>query len=328
MMMRRRTVLAATAATLAAPAYVRGQGAISIRMAHSLSTTEPAHLAALYFARNVLERSNGRVRIEVFPGEQLGSGKDVNEMIRAGANVMNVTDFGYLADFVPDAGIINGPYLVQRHDQFGRLFASDWYRDLDRRIQQAGFRLIMAGAFFGARHVIADKPVRGPADFAGMTIRVPPNTMWLETFKALGARPATVQWSEVYNALSQGVVQAAEAPFGSLWGARLGEVKKVISTTSHFIATTTWPINNGYFSRLPREVQELLLEEGAKGGAEQTRLTNAMEADFIARFKAAGVTVVTDVDLAALQKATIPAYSAFPRWTPNLHRTVAGILAS
>lgn len=217
-MIKRRTILAASAATLAAPAYVHGQGTINIRMAHSLSTTEPAHLAALYFAKNVLERSNGRVRIEVFPGEQLGSGKDVNEMIRAGANVMNVTDFGYLADFVPDAGIINGPYLVQRHDQFGKLFASDWYKDLDRRIQQSGFRLIMAGGFFGARHMIADKPIRTPADTAGLTVRVPPNTMWLETFKAMGARPATVQWSEVYNALSQGVVQAAEAPYGSLWG--------------------------------------------------------------------------------------------------------------
>jgi tripartite ATP-independent transporter DctP family solute receptor len=327
-MIRRRTILAASAATLAAPATVHGQGTINIRMAHSLSTTEPAHLAALYFAKNVLERSNGRVRIEVFPGEQLGSGKDVNEMIRAGANVMNVTDFGYLADFVPDAGIINGPYLVQRHDQFGTLFASDWYKDLDRRIQQAGFRLIMAGGFFGARHMIADKPIRTPADTAGLTVRVPPNTMWLETFKAMGARPATVQWSEVYNALSQGVVQAAEAPYGSLWGARLHEVKKVISTTAHFIATTTWPINNGYFSRLPREVQEMLLEEGAKGGAEQTRLTNAMEEDFIARFKGAGATIVTDVDLAAFQRATVPAYSAFPRWTPNLHQTVSRILAS
>lgn len=327
-MIRRRTLLAAGAGTLAAPAVARAQGTINIRLAHSLSTTEPAHLAALFFAKNVGERTSGRVRIEVFPGEQLGSGKDVNEMIRAGANVMNITDPGYLADFVPDYGILNGPYLVQRHEQFAKLLASDWYKDLDRRIQQAGFRLLMAGAFFGNRHMIADKPIRNPADIAGMTVRVPPNTMWIETFKAMGARPTTVQWSEVYNALSQGVVQAAEAPFGSLWGARLHEVKKVISLTAHFKAITTWPINNGYFNRLPPDVQTVLLEEGAKGGAEQTRLTNAMEADFITRFKAAGVTIVDDVDVAAFQKATVPVYSAFPRWTPNLHATVMRILAA
>ena len=217
---------------------------------------------------------------------------------------------------------------MQRHDQFAKLFASDWYRDLDRRIQQAGFRLIMAGAFSGARHMIADWPIRTPADLAGITVRVLPNTMWIETFRAMGARPTMVRWSEVYNALAQGVVQAAEPPQRSLWGARLHEVKKTISTIAHFIATTAWPINNGYFSRLPRDVQDLLLEEGAKGGAEQTRLTRAMEEDFIARFKGAGVTVLTDVDLAAFQRATVAVYSAFPRWTLNLQQTVSRVLAS
>ena len=68
MTIRRRTMLAAATSALAAPRYARGQGTINIRMAHSLSTTEPAHLAAVFFARNVLERSGGRVRIEVFPG--------------------------------------------------------------------------------------------------------------------------------------------------------------------------------------------------------------------------------------------------------------------
>src|SRR5690606_8087931 len=86
---------------------------IKIRFAHSLSPTEPAHLAAEYFAKNVAERTNGKVQITVYPAEQLGPGKDVNEMIRQGANVMNLTDAGYLADFVPDVAVLHGPYLVR-----------------------------------------------------------------------------------------------------------------------------------------------------------------------------------------------------------------------
>ena len=86
---------------------------IKIRFAHSLSTSEPAHLAAEFFAKNVAARTNNKVQIQVFPGEQLGSGKDVNEMIRQGANVMNITDPGYLSDFVPDVGVLNGPYIVK-----------------------------------------------------------------------------------------------------------------------------------------------------------------------------------------------------------------------
>jgi tripartite ATP-independent transporter DctP family solute receptor len=319
--MRHIRFAAATAILLAATG-AQAQSTINIRFAHSLSTSEPAHLAAEYFARNVDQRTNGRVRIQVFPGEQLGSGKDVNEMIRQGANVMNITDPGYLSDFVPDVGVLNGPYLFTDTKQFDKLLASDWYKSVDQKLQQAGFRMVMMGGFFGRRHMIADKPIRALADIQGMTVRVPPNTMWIETFKALGARPATVQWSEVYNGLQQGVVQAAEAPLGSLWGAKLHEVRKVISTTGHFFAMTGWPINRAYFDRLPAEVRTVLLEEGEKGRIEQTRLTVELDDKFRQQFVAAGVTFVDDVDQAAFQRATSSVYTAFPKWTPGLRDTV------
>jgi len=295
---------------------------IKIRFAHSLSTTEPAHLAAEYFAKNVAARTGGKVQINVFPGEQLGSGKDVNEMIRQGANVMNITDPGYLSDFVPDIGVLNGPYLIKTPQQYEKLLASSWYKSIEKKLETAGFKLIMANGFFGQRHLITDKAVRKPEDMAGMTVRVPPNTMWLETFKAIGARPTTVQWSEVYNALSQNVVQGAEAPLGSLWGSKLHETRKVISMTGHFTAFVMWPINASYFNKLPKDIQQILIEEGAKAGTEMTRLTLAMQDDFIAKFKASGVTFVNDVDVPAFQKATASVYTAFPKWSPGLRETV------
>jgi TRAP-type C4-dicarboxylate transport system substrate-binding protein len=203
-----KACLAAAALTLAAGA---GAQDIKIRFAHSLSPSEPAHQAAEFFAKNVAARTNGKVQITVFPAEQLGPGKDVNEMIRQGANVMNITDPGYLSDFVPDVGVLNGPYLIKTPQDYEKLLASNWFKGIEGKLEAAGFKLIMANGFFGQRELIADKPVRKPEDMAGMTVRVPPNTMWIETFKAMGARPATVQWSEVYNALQQNVVQGAEA---------------------------------------------------------------------------------------------------------------------
>jgi len=312
------------AVALAGLAVAAGAAAqdIKIRFAHSLSTTEPAHLAAEFFARNVAARTNGKVQIQVFPAEQLGSGKDVNEMIRQGANVMNITDPGYLSDFVPDIGVLNGPYLIKTPQEYDKLLASGWFKGIEKKLEAAGFKLIMANGYFGQRHMIAAKPVRKPEDMAGMTVRVPPNTMWIETFKAMGGRPTTVQWSEVYNALSQNVVEAAEAPLGSLWGSKLQETRKVISLTGHFTAFVTWPINASYFNKLPKDIQTVLLEEGAKAGAEMTRMTLASQDDYIARFKGAGVTFVSDVDVPAFQKATASVYTAFPKWTPGLRETV------
>lgn len=309
------------ALALAAAASASAQE-IKIRFAHSLSPTEPAHQAAEYFAKNVAARTNGRVQITVFPAEQLGPGKDVNEMIRQGANVMNITDPGYLSDFVPDVGVLNGPYLIKTPQEYEKLLASDWFKGIDKKLEAAGFKLIMANGFFGQRHLISDKPVKKPEDMAGMTVRVPPNTMWIETFKSMGARPTTVQWAEVYNALQQHVVEGAEAPLGSLWGSKLQETRKVISLTGHFTAFVMWPINAAFFNKLPKDVQQVLMEEGQKAGAEMTRLTLASQDEYLAKFKAAGVTVVSDVDVPAFQKATASVYKAFPKWTPGLRETV------
>ena len=309
------------ALALAAAATASAQE-IKIRFAHSLSPTEPAHLAAEYFAKNVAARTNGRVQITVFPAEQLGPGKDVNEMIRQGANVMNITDPGYLSDFVPDVGVLNGPYLVKTPQEYEKLLASDWFKGIEKKLEAAGFKLIMANGFFGQRELISDKPVRKPEDMAGMTVRVPPNTMWIETFKAMGARPTTVQWAEVYNALQQHVVEGAEAPLGSLWGSKLQETRKVISLTGHFTAFVMWPINTAFFNKLPKDVQQILLEEGQRAGVEMTRLTLASQDEYLAKFKGAGVTIVSDVDIPAFQKATASVYKAFPKWTPGLRETV------
>jgi tripartite ATP-independent transporter DctP family solute receptor len=315
----------AGAAAIAVTAHA--QSPVKIRFAHSLSSTEPAHLAAEFFAKNVAQRTNNRVQIQVFPSEQLGSGKEVNEMIRQGANVMNITDPGYMSDFVPDIGVLNGPYLVKDVADYQKLLDSPWFKGIEQKLDAAGFKLIMANGFFGQRHLIADKPVRTPADISGMTVRVPPNPMWIETFKAMGARPTTVQWSEIYSALQQNVVAAAEAPLGSLWGSKLHETRKTISMTGHFTAFTMWPINAKYFKSLPADVQQVLVEEGARGGAEMTRLTLAMNDDYVRKLKDAGVTFVEDVDLAAFQKVTAPVYKAFPKWTPGLHETVMSVVA-
>lgn len=323
--MKKLLALTLTAIAVALPAAAQD---VKIRFAHSLSTTEPAHLAAEYFAKNVAERTKGRVQIQVFPGEQLGPGKDINEMIRQGANVMNITDPGYLSDFVPDIGVLNGPYLVAGPKDYEKLLASDWYKGVEAKLAQAGIKLVMANGFFGQRHMIADKPIRKPEDAAGLTVRVPPNTMWVETFKAMGTRPTTVQWSEVYNALQQNVVAAAEAPLGSLWGSKLHETRKTISMTGHFTAFVMWPMNVNFFNRLPKDVQQVLLEEGRKAGDYMTRLTLEQQQSYVDRFKAAGVTFVTDVDLAAFRKATAPVYKAFPKWTPGLHDTISKILAN
>jgi TRAP-type transport system periplasmic protein len=320
--------LSAALATLCAIGVVSISSAqtTTLRLAHSLSANEPAHTAAVNFAKRVTDKSGGKIVVQVFPGEQLGTGKEMNEMVRQGATVINLTDAGYLSDFVPDVGVLVGPYLINDPKDYNKILASDWYKGVDLRLQKAGMRVISMNGFFGTRYVLADKPIRKPADIQGMTVRVPPNTMWIETVKAMGARPTVVQWSEIYNALQQNVVQACEAPLASMWGSKLHETRKVISLTGHFSQFLSVVMNNDVFNRLPKELQTLLLNEGQQYGAELTRLTLASQQDYMAKFKAAGVTIVEDVDRAAFRQMTASVYKAFPKWTAGTYESVAAAL--
>lgn len=318
------TVALSAALALALPAAAQD---IKIRVAHSLSTSEPTHLAAEFLAKNIAERSKGKVTMQVFPSQQLGTEKDVNEMMRQGAAIMTVTDAGYLSDFVPDMGILAGPYLFKTPADQAKLIGSDWFKGIESQFDKANIKLVVRNGYFGQRHLISDKPVRNPGDIAGMTVRVPPNTVFVETFKGMGARPATVQWAEVYNALQQNVVAAAEAPLASLWGSKLHETRKTISMTGHFTAFNYWVMNANTFRGFPADVQTMLIEEGAKAGEYMTKLTNESQQRYLDQFRKAGVTIVEDVDQAAFQKATADVYKAFPKWTPGLHDTVMKVMA-
>ena len=309
------------------PAVIQAKG-ITLKLAHVTSTVEPIHLAFMDFAKRVHEKSNGQVTVEVYAGGALGTNKEVYEQARMGAPVIANVDPGYLSDYVPDIGILNGPYLVTKPSEFKKLSDSDWYAEQVKIVSENGFQIIALNGFFGARHIISDKPIRTLDDIKGLQIRNPPNVMWLETFKALGAKPVTLAWAEVYSGLAQGVIHAAEAPLGSILGAKLYEHKKVISTTGHFKAFVGMAIGTTYWNTLPKDVQQLLLDEGQTWGETLTQLTLSSMDEQQAQLEKEGVTFVKDVDVKSFQKATESVYSAFPKWTPGLHDKIKGILAN
>ncbi len=300
---------------------------IVIKLGHVTSTVEPIHQSFEYYAEQVNKKTNGRVSIEIYPSASLGTNKEVYEQARLGANVIANVDAGYLSDYYPDIGVMNGPYLVVEPGEFNKIVESDWYRNVVNKVYEKGFQILALNGFFGPRHIISDKPIRNLADIKGLQIRNPPNVMWVETFKALGASPVTLAWSEVYSGLAQGVVDAAEAPLGSLWGAKLFEHKKVISTTGHFKAFVGIAMGRAYWETLPADVQAVLLAEGKQWGNKLTELTLASQESFKDRFRAEGVTFVEDIDYAAFQSATESVYSAFPDWTPGLHGQIKKILS-
>lgn len=289
-----------------------------LRFASSVANTQEASFKEMQaFAQRVKQRSGGRLDLQLFPGEQLGAQKKVNEMISSGANIMNMTDYGQMGQFVPDAGVLAGPYIFGDLAQADRLFRSPVFKDVSDRLEQKGIKIIMANGLFGARHMLADRPIRKPDDVKALTMRVPPSPIMVETFKAFGARPTEIAWGEVYNALQSNVVNGAEAPFGSIWGSKLQEVRKVVSKTNHQLMFTTWVTSASLFKSLPPDLQTILLEEGRQSAENLTKATLDEDEKFAQLLRKAGVQIVDDVDVPAFQKASASAYQALPNLTPS-----------
>ncbi|CAH1655287.1 C4-dicarboxylate TRAP transporter substrate-binding protein [Chelatococcus asaccharovorans] len=289
-----------------------------LRFATSVANTEEASYKEMQaLAARVKERSKGRLEMQLFPAEQLGAQKKVNEMISSGANMMNMTDYGQLGQFVPDAGVLAGPYIFGSLAEADKLFASPVFKDVSDKLEQKGIKIIMANGLFGARHMLSDKPIRKPDDLKGLTVRVPPSPIMVETFKDFGARPTEIPWGEVYNALQSNVVNAAEAPFGAIWGSKLQEVRKVVSKTNHQLMFTAWVTSTGFFDKLPADLQAILIEEGKVSAKNLTKATLEQDDQFAKMLEKAGVTLVTDIDVAAFQKASAGVYEKLPNLTPG-----------
>jgi tripartite ATP-independent transporter DctP family solute receptor len=292
-----------------------------------VNPNEPVVKVMHSFADRVKERSKGQLTLTIFTGDQLGPQKKVNEMIKGGARVLSVTDYGQLSQFVPDMAVVAGPYMFANPDEAKRLFASPVFGEMSTRLEQQGLKLVMADGLFGVRHLLASKPVRTPADIAGMTLRVPPSPIMLETFTALGARPQALPWGEVYNALQTGVVDAAEANYGSLAGSKLYEVRKVVSNTAHQMMFAAFVTSTSFFNSLPADLQKILLEEGRKAGAELTAATVASDKAFAEELKKNGVQIVENVDVKAFAEKAKAAYAKVPGLTPGIYDKARQALA-
>ncbi|WP_299665729.1 C4-dicarboxylate TRAP transporter substrate-binding protein [uncultured Ruegeria sp.] len=315
------------AAALAVAPLAANAADHTFRLAHVTSDKEPLQAAMEEFVKNVETRTDGRVEIQIFPNAQLGSNPEVFEQVRAGAPIITISDPGYLSDFVADFGVLGGPYLMDDPRDFQKIVDSDFYSGLkDQLRDESGIELLSLNWLFGSRHMLSDKPISNPDDTAGMTFRTPPNIMWVETFNAMGARPTQVAWGEVYSALSAGVVDGAEAPLPSIYGAKLHETKDVISLTGHFKGFTGLMINADIFAALPEDIQTIINEEAVAAGVFMTDLMMNSQEEWISRLESEGVTFNRDVDVEAFQAATADVYTKFPDWSDGLYDNVRAIL--
>lgn len=271
-------------------------------------------------AKRITERTEGRVKFQMFPSAQLGSSVDSLEQASQNQPIITYVSASFLAPFgVPELSVFDGPYVFTNKQEAERIVFSPFANELyDQLAKKAGIRVLALNWSEGARHMIGNAPYPKPENLKGVKVRMPPVKAWIKTFEPIGAVPTTVEAAETYSALSQGVVAAAEAPLVAFRANRWYEVAKHITLTGHFYLPNGWATSEATLNKLSEGDRKIVLEEFRKGGPEMVARSEALEAEIRKTFEAQGVTF-HQADTEAYRKATAPFYDSFPEWPKGLY---------
>lgn len=294
---------------------------VVIKVAYENNTGEPTDKGAREWARMVKEKSNGRLELQLFPSSQLGTKTDLIQQMLTGSNVITIADASFLMDYVPDIGILSGPYLADNYDQLFKLTKTDWFIEQEKKLEEKGLHIVTTNWIYGTRDIVAKKAITKPSDMQGLKIRVPGNQLFVETIKAMGGTPTPMAWGDTYTALTQGVVDGAENPISVLFGSKMYESAKFLSLTGHIDMISQWIAGQKFWKTLPADLQKTLVDCGEEAGIYTNKQVDIADKDAMDKMKAAGVTVV-DSDKQAFRDAVKPVYQKFPKWTPGLYDKV------
>ena len=267
-------------------------GARVLKLAHGLDVSHPVHLAMVHMANRAAEISEGRLRIEIHPGGQLGEERELIEMLQIGSIAMTKVSASPLESFVPEMSVFSIPYLFR--DQ-GHL-----WRVLDGEI---GEGLLAAGVGYHLRGLgyydagprsfyTTDTPVRRPADLAGLKIRVQKSITSTRMIQALGGSATPIDWGELYSALQQGVVDGAENNAPSFYLSRHYEVSRYYTLDDHTWVPDVLLVSTLVWDDLTPEERGWLREAAASSVQEQRRLWQEATEEALDAVRAAGVEII------------------------------------
>ena len=254
-------VALAAAAALAWVGSALAQQPIIIKFSHVVALDTPKGKAAEYFKKLAEERTKGKVKVEVYPNSQLFKDGEEMEALQLGSVQMlapSVSKFGPLG--AREFEIFDFPYVFDNFDELHKVTDGPVGKGLFKKLESKG---IIGLAFWdnGFKDFSANKPIRVPADYKGLKMRIQSSKVLGDEIKALGGIPQVMAFSEVYQALQTGVVDGTENPPSNLYTQKMHEVQKYLALTDHGVIEYAVIANKKFWDGLPADIRTTL--EGA-----------------------------------------------------------------
>jgi tripartite ATP-independent transporter DctP family solute receptor len=301
------------------------QSPIVLKLGNIQAPTQSASLACERMAKLVFERSNGRLKIEFFPASQLGNAITQIEGVMMGTQDMFQDAAEWMSQFEKDYNILAMAFAFRDQSHLQAFFNSPLNVEIKERLRKdRGLRIIAENWNRAPRDLVSKKPVNSPADLQGIKMRVPEIEMYLLVWKAMGTQPTQVAWGETYLALMQGLVDAMEGPFDTLLSMKFFEAAQNISMTHHLISASSVSINDAKFSKLPKDLQDILVASAKEAGDYFTQMGIESMTKDRKEMESKGAKFI-EVDRKPFQAKVAPLVKELEdkgKWSPGLYQKI------
>ncbi|ATJ84008.1 TRAP transporter substrate-binding protein [Halomonas beimenensis] len=231
-------------------------GADTLRFGGNFTDDHSSSRAMAIFQEKLAERTDGELTAQLFPNMQLGGAGENVDQVSSGAIMGTWIGVSYLSRTVPELEALSLPFAFDSREDAFALIDGEIGELLDEKLAEAGFTAL-GYMELGFRHVTNDvQPLDSIEDFQDLKIRLQPNQTHLDTFRAIGANPVSMDINEVYGALQQGVLDGQENPYSIISTKRLDEVQQYLSDTGHFYDYIVVAANRDKFESLSEEERQ------------------------------------------------------------------------
>ncbi len=306
-----------------APAIIgRAEAATTKLKLSSSLANDPKYANGRVYYDNLVKqvKANGlgeQIEIAFFPDNQLGQEIDVINSVKLGVIDLMVSGSSISANLVPIVGTFDLGYLFTSFPQQTKAFDAGAAKPIEEALLKgANIRVIGWAYNFGARSVLAKKPVKTPEDLAGLKIRTLPNPVITECLRLMGAAATPLAFGEIYTALQAGVLDGLEHDPPTILSSKFFETAKYYALTQHIFSPLAVYFSDATYKRLDPKLRDGFLDAAQKAAADTRRHGMAVEQEALAILVEKGVTV-TDCDRELFRKRVLPQTENFVKARPD-----------
>jgi tripartite ATP-independent transporter DctP family solute receptor len=261
----------------------------TIKFGHLNNADHAVSFGVKRFAELVAAKSGGKLKVQEFPASQLGNELQQQAALQGGVQEMSAPATTSLAGIVKEFGLVDFPFAVGNFAQADALLDGPLGQALIARLPEKG--LVALGYWdLGFRNVTNSKrPIAKPEDLDGLKIRVIPNPVFLETFKAFKANPVPMPFAELYGALEAKAVDGQENPFAVILSNKFFEVNKFVSATNHVYAANIVLVSKRFWDRLSATEKKIMNDAANEARAYQRQVSRASAQKAVGELQAKGM---------------------------------------